>query len=107
MIDLEPMTYNQWKAERQAYLDSRTPAQIALDAQYQQYNRNDAHYNTLGDRIRQRQLALIPTAGSGLLQFLDTTGKLAKGVCTVIPIARKLAVMTEFTEELVKERLGY
>tara|TARA_Y100000356_G_scaffold77939_1_gene64429 strand:- start:41 stop:364 length:324 start_codon:yes stop_codon:yes gene_type:complete len=107
MIDLEPMTYDQWKAERQAYLDSRTSAQVTLDAQYQEYNRNDAHYNTLGDRIRHRQLALVPTAGSGLLQFLDTTGKLAKGVGTVIPIARKLAILTDFTEELVKERLGY
>ena len=107
MIDLEPMTYNQWKAERQAYLDSRTPAQVALDAQYQQYNRNDAHYNTLGDKIRQRQLDSIPVAGSGLVRFLDTTGRVAKGVGTVFPVARKISLLIEGAEELVQERLGY
>lgn len=107
MIELKPMTYNQWKAERQAYLDSRSPAQVALDAQYQQYNRNDAHYNTLGDKIRQRQLDKMPVAGEGLLEFLDTTGKVAKGVGTVFPVARKIGLLIELTEELVQDQLGY
>jgi len=105
MIELKPQSYDEWKRERQAYLDSRSAAQIALDVQYQEYNRNDAYYNTLGDRIRQRQLAAIPIAGQGLLQFLDTTGRIAKGVGFVFPIARKLALLTEFAEEIVNERL--
>lgn len=107
MIQLEPMTYSQWKAERQAYLDSRTPAQVVLDVQYQQYYRDDANYNTLGDKIRQRQLDAIPIAGDGLLKFLDTTGKIVKGVSTVVPFARKIAILIESAEELVEERLGY
>ena len=105
MIQLEPMSYDDWKAQRQAYLDSRTPGQVLLDTTYQQYNANDAYYNTLGDRIRQRQLAQVPIAGAGLLRFLDTTGRLAKGVGTVFPIARKLASLIEITEEFVEEQL--
>lgn len=105
MIELEPMSLQQWKLERQRYLDNRTTSQKIRDAQYQQYYRNVAYYNSLGDRIRTRQQAAIPTAGDGLVEYLEVSGKVFKGLGTVFPIARRIAAIIEGTESIVKKQL--
>lgn len=73
-------TYDDWKADRQKYLDSRSPMQRIRDAQYQQWNKNDAYYDTLGDRIQFRQDNKIPIAGEGAVQFLSTAGTITRFV---------------------------
>lgn len=105
MIELQPMSLEQWKVERQRYLDSRSTSQKIRDAQYQQYYRNVAYYNSLGDRIRTRQQAAIPTAGEGLVEFLEVSGKVFKGLGTVFPVARRIAAIIEGTEQIVEQQL--
>lgn len=105
MIDLEPMSYDDWKKARQSYLDSRTASQKLLDIQYQQYFRTGTNYDLLSERIRQRQQLATPIAGEGLIQFLEASGKLASGVGTLLPVGRKIAAIITGTKEIVEERL--
>ena len=105
MIELEPMSLAEWKAARQAFLDSRTDSQRLRDAQYREYYANEAYYNSLGDRIRTRQAQATPQPGEGLLEFLETSGKVFKGIGTVFPVSRKIAALLTATQEIVEERL--
>jgi hypothetical protein len=105
MIELEPMSLEEWKAARQAFLDSRTDSQRLRDAQYREYYSNEAYYNSLGDRIRTRQAHSIPQPGEGLLEFLEAGGTVFRGIGTVFPVARKISALLAATEEIIEERL--
>lgn len=106
MIDLEPMSYNQWKAERQKYLDSRTTIQKLRDAQYQQWNKSDAYYDNLGDRINQRETSKVPVAGEGTVEFLTiASGSLKVPARFFLPV-RIIYGMLEGAEALARQRAG-
>ena len=107
MIELEPMSLQEWKAARQAFLDARTPQEKLRAQQYKEYYSSEAYYNSLGDRIRTRQAEAIPQPGEGLLEFLATSGKVFRGIGSVFPVARKLAAITTGAKEIVEKRLGY
>jgi len=72
------MNLDQWKAERQQYLDSRPPSQVIRDLRYQQYNKNDAYYTSLTERINARQEDKIPLGGAGAIEFLSIASDVTK-----------------------------
>ena len=49
------MKYEDWQAERQQYLDSRSNLQVFNDLRYQQLNKSDQFYFGLADAISERQ----------------------------------------------------
>lgn len=70
LVDLEPQSYSDWKADRQAYLDNRSPWQVAADERaYAKYNSDEGYYG-LADDIAKRQSSKIPIPGEGSVIFL-------------------------------------
>lgn len=70
MIDLKEQSYAEWKADRQAYLDNRSPWKVAADERaYARYNSDEGYYG-LADDIAQRQSSKIPIPGEGSVIFL-------------------------------------
>ena len=51
------MKYEDWQAERQQYLDSRSNIQVFNDLRYQAFNKSDDYYFGLEGRITERQEA--------------------------------------------------
>lgn len=77
-IDLESITYDEWKADRQKALDARPPLQRLKDAKWQSMNTNDEFYFGLGREIEQREASKIPIAGEGAVEFLSLAGSTAR-----------------------------
>ena len=67
---------------------------------------DDEFYFGLGDRIRDRQESKVPVAGAGTVEFLSIANTFTKGLSFVFPPARKLAVLTEYAEKVVREKSG-
>jgi len=99
-------SYEDWKADRQQYIDSQTPMQVFDNLRYQAMNKNDDFYFGLGNRIRERQAAKIPIAGEGAVMFLEDMSDIAKWASVVNPLLRPLYLMTRTTEEIVRWRSG-
>jgi len=100
------MNYEDWKAERQAAMDARTPSQLALDQAYQQANQSDAFYYGLESKIEERQQSKIPIAGAGAVTFfsgLTTTLKLGS---RVFPFLAPLYGLSRTTEQVARQKSG-
>lgn len=67
---------------------------------------DDEFYFGLGDRIKDRQESKVPVAGAGTVEFLSIASTFTKALGLVFPPARKLAALTQFAEETVRERSG-
>ncbi len=100
------MSYKKWQAERQRYLDSRTPFQVLNDLRYQQYNQNDAYYSSLTERINARQEDKIPLAGAGTVEFLSIASNVTKPLTRLgAPFAIIYGIF-ESTERIVRYETG-
>ena len=77
-FELDPQSYDDWKADRQAYLDSRSNWQVMKDSlAYRKYNSDEMYYG-LADEIAQREESKIPIAGEGAIRFLNTMSTVTK-----------------------------
>lgn len=69
-FQLEDQSYEEWKADRQEYLDSRSSFKIMMDERaYNKYNTDESYYG-LVDEIKARQNSKIPIPGEGSVIFL-------------------------------------
>lgn len=70
-FELTDQSYNDWKADRQDYLDSRSEWKVMMDSiAYKKYNTDESYYG-LGDEIKARQESKIPKAGEGTINFFS------------------------------------
>lgn len=100
------MKYEDWKAERQAAMDARTPSQLSLDQAYQQANQSDAFYYGLESKIEERQQAKIPIAGAGAVTFFSGLTTTLKWGTRVIPFFTPLYLLSRTTEQVAREKSG-
>jgi len=100
------MMYEDWKAERQAAMDARTPGQLALDSAYQQANQSDAFYYGLESKIEERQQAKIPIAGAGAVTFFSGLTTTLKWGTRVVPFLTPLYLLSRTTESVAREKSG-
>ena len=100
------MIYEDWKAERQAAMDARTPNQLALDQAYQQANQSDAFYYGLESKIEERQQAKIPIAGAGAVTFFSGLTTTLKWGTRVVPFLTPLYLLSRMTEQVAREKSG-
>ncbi len=100
------MSYKEWQADRQRYLDSRTSFQVLQDLRYQQYNKNDAYYFGLTDRINARQEDKIPLAGAGAVDFLTLASDVTKPFVRFGAPFAVIHGLFETTERLVRYKTG-
>jgi len=100
------MKYEDWKAERQAAMDARTPNQLALDQAYQQANQSDAFYYGLESKIEERQQAKIPIAGAGAVTFFSGLTSTLKWGTRVVPFLTPLYLLSKTTEYIAREKSG-
>ena len=75
---MKPQSYDDWKADRQRYLDARSPSKVLQDLRYQSYNKNDAYYYGLEERINARQEDKLPLPGAGAVEFLSLASDMTK-----------------------------
>lgn len=70
--------YEQWKEDRQAYLDSRSSWQVMKDTiAFEKYNSDKAYYSLAAD-IKERQDSKVPVAGAGAVEFFSIGAALTK-----------------------------
>ena len=100
------MMYEDWKAERKAAMDARTPGQLALDQAYQQANQSDAFYYGLESKIEERQQAKIPIAGAGDVTFFSGLTSVLKWGTRVAPFLTPLYGLSRTTEQVAREKSG-
>ena len=100
------MIYEDWKAERQAAMDARTPGKLAIDRAYQQANRSDAFYYGLESKIKERQQAKIPIAGAGAVTFFSGLTTTLKWGTRVAPFLTPLYLLSRTTEYVAREKSG-
>jgi len=67
-------SYQQWQAERQKYLDSRSNLQVFNDLRYQAMNKSDQYYFSLSSRIMERQEAAEEARPRGSITY-NVTGE--------------------------------
>jgi hypothetical protein len=68
------MKYEDWQAERQQYLDSRSPLQVFNDLRYQAMNKSDQYYFGLDSRIMERQESAEEARPRGSITY-NVTGE--------------------------------
>ena len=100
------MIYEDWKAERQAAMDARTPGQLAWDQAYQQANQSDAFYYGLESKIEERQQSKIPIAGAGAVTFFSGLTSTLKWGTRVAPFLTPLYFLSRTTEYVAREKSG-
>ena len=98
--------YEDWKAERQAAMDARTPSKLALDQAYQQANQSDAFYYGLESKIEERQQSKIPIAGAGAVTFFSGLSSTLKWGSRVVPFFTPLYLLSRTTEFVAREKSG-
>jgi hypothetical protein len=98
------MMYKDWKAERQAAMDARTPT--LLDAAYKRANLNDSFYYGLESQIEKRQQAKIPIAGEGAVAFFSGLSDVLRWGSKVVPLFAPVAALSKLTEEVAREKSG-
>jgi hypothetical protein len=98
--------YSQWKQERQAAMDARTPFRIEQDRMYQGFNANEAYYTGLPDRIQDREQARMPIAGRGAVTFFSGLSDVLRWGSKVQPLFTPLAVLSEVTEQTARRKSG-
>ena len=98
--------YSQWKQERQAAMDARTPFRIEQDRRYQGYNKNEAFYTGLPDRIQDREQAKIPIAGRGAVTFFSGLSDVLRWGSKVVPLFAPVAALSKFTETVARKKSG-
>ena len=103
---MEEMSYEDWKAERQQYLDSRSETRLQADRAWQSMNTNNEFYFGLGKRIDQRESSKVPVAGAGTVEFLTIASGILKVPARFFLPVRVLYGMTEGAEMLARERAG-
>lgn len=103
---MEEMSYEDWKAERQQYLDSRDDFRIEADRIWQSMNTNNDFYFGLGKRIDERESSKVPVAGEGTVEFLTiASGSLKVPARFFLPV-RIVYGMLEGAEALARQRAG-
>ena len=100
------MMYEDWKAERQAAMDARTPGQLQLDRVYQVANQSDAFYYGLESKIEERQQSKIPIAGAGAVTFFSGLTTTLKWGTRVVPFLTPLYLLSRTTEFVAREKSG-
>ena len=100
------MKYEDWKAERQAAMDARTPSKLALDQAYQQANQSDAFYYGLESKIEERQRSKIPIAGAGAVTFFSGLTSTLKWGTRVLPFLTPLYILSRTTEQVARQKSG-
>ena len=100
------MMYEDWKAERQAAMDARSPGQLQLDRAYQQANQSDAFYYGLESKIKERQQAKISIAGAGAVTFFSGLTDVLRWGSKVVPFLTPLYVLSKTTEYVAREKSG-
>jgi hypothetical protein len=98
------MMYEDWKAERQAAMDARTPT--LLDAAYKRANLNDSFYYGLESQIEKRQQAKIPIAGEGAVAFFSGLTTTLQWGTKVAPFLTPLYLLSRTTEFVAREKSG-
>ena len=100
------MMYEDWKAERQAAMDARTPSKLAIDRAYQQANQSDAFYYGLESKIEERQQAKIPIAGAGAVTFFSGVSSTLKWGTRVAPFLTPFYTMFRTAEQVARQKSG-
>lgn len=103
---MEDMSYEDWKAERQQYLDSRSSYQVQLDELWQLANTSNEFYFGLGKQIDQRESSKVPVAGAGTVEFLSIASELMKVPARFFIPARVVYGLLEGAEYLAREKSG-
>ena len=98
--------YEDWKAERQAAMDARTPSKLAIDRAYQQANQSDAFYYGLESKIEERKQAKIPIAGAGAVTFFSGLTSTLKWGTRVVPFLTPLYLLSRTTEYVARQKSG-
>jgi len=98
--------YSEWKAERQASLDARSPFQLIRDRRYQGFNKNESYYTGLPDRIQDRQDSKMPVAGQGAVTFFGDLTTVLKLGSKLVPLFIPVYLLSRVTEEVAKEKSG-
>ena len=98
------MKYEDWKAERQAAMDARTPT--LLDAAYKRANLNDSFYYGLESQIEKRQQSKIPIAGEGAVTFFSGLTNVLRWGSKVSPFLTPLYLLSRTTEYVAREKSG-
>jgi len=100
------MKYEDWKAERQAAMDARTPSQLAFDRAYQRANQSDSFYYGLESKIEERQQAKIPIAGAGAVSFFSDLTTVLKLGSKLVPLFVPAYLLSRLTEAVAREKSG-
>ena len=75
--------YEEWKQDRQEYLDNRSDWQVMKDSiAYKKYNTDKSYYG-LGDEIKARQQSKIPEPGEGTINFFSDLSMVTKPLAKV------------------------
>jgi hypothetical protein len=98
--------YSEWKQERQAAMDARTPFRIEQDRMYQGFNANEAYYTGLPDRIQDREAARTPIAGKGAVTFFSGLSDVLRWGSKVVPLFAPVAALSELTEQVARKKSG-
>lgn len=102
--ELDSMSYDQWKAERQTHWDNmnRFGANVSIaDSRV-----SDDYFNNLGSYITQRQEEAIPVAGEGGMQFLRAASGASRIAARYFPPASFVTFAID-TVIIVAELEGY
>ncbi len=100
-------SYEQWKAERQAYLDNRSFFKVKLDEMsFRKYNPDEAYYS-LADEIKEREDRATPYPGEGLVQFVSLGAAYSRPLARLGWPGRAIYGLFKISELLLRHNLQY
>ena len=88
--ELQEMTLQEWRAERQSYWDSISELNqiMGTSARTTSYRSSDEYYANLGTYIEERQEEATPVAGEGSREFFETLGYVSATGSKIFPPLR-------------------